>query len=426
MINPFEIGINFLETFIIFLFLTVYFGCKYNNPIKYIGFISGMLVAVAALTVLNSISVYEGIYGLILILIYFLYSFFFLKGDVFIKIFISSFIDCIVSIINLVTLLGMRVVSGASYEKLLSFSSERAVYISLAKILLIAICILLLKYKLSNIARRIHIVPVILLAFIAELSMTEIAQVMLVYDGLRKELFVISMAVVAIIILAYYIFFKTHYDAKLQADYFALKQKYEYDRARTREVTELYDKICGLKHDLSIYFTNALGYLDESPERAKSYMQSIVHNQIEGSKKFIETDNKCFNAVVSTKLSVCEREKIFTQITVQNHSLDKLGDDEVGIIFGNLFDNAIRASKNSRERTIELDVKIQGEYLSILMMNSIDKSVLDKNRDLATTKENKAVHGFGTKNIKRIVDKHDGMIDYFEEDGYFGCHILML
>ena len=78
MINPFEIGINFLETFIIFLFLTVYFGCKYNNPIKYIGFISGMLVAVAALTVLNSISVYEGIYGLILILIYVEYLFYLL------------------------------------------------------------------------------------------------------------------------------------------------------------------------------------------------------------------------------------------------------------------------------------------------------------------------------------------------------------
>lgn len=426
MINLFEIGINFLETFIIFSFLTMYFGCKYNNWIKYVGFISGMLVTVGTLTFLNSISIYEGIYGLILILIYFLYSSLFLKGDVFTKIFISSFIDCIVSIINSVTLLGIRVILNISYEKLLYFSSARVVYILLAKILLMAVCILLLKYKFNSMARRKNIISVIILAFIAELSMTEIAQVMLVYDGLRKELFIISVAVVAIIILAYYIFFKIHYDAKLQANYLALKQKYEYDKVHAQEVTELYDKICGLKHDLSIYFTNALGYLDESPEKAKEYMQSIIHNQIEGSDKFIETDNKCFNAIVSTKLSVCEKERIFTQITVQNHSLNKLADDEIGIIFGNLFDNAIRASKNSREKTIELDVKVQGEYLSILMMNSIDKSVLDKNRTLTTTKENKAIHGFGTKNIKRIVDEHDGMVDYFEEDGYFGCHILML
>ncbi len=59
------------------------------------------------------------------------------------------------------------------------------------------------------------------------------------------------------------------------------------------------------------------------------------------------------------------------------------------------------------------------------MMNSVDVSVLKNNKTLQTTKSDKAVHGFGTKNIQKIVDKHNGIVNYFEENGYFGCQILI-
>lgn len=108
-----------------------------------------------------------------------------------------------------------------------------------------------------------------------------------------------------------------------------------------------------------------------------------------------------------------------------NGVLNKLNDSEIGVIFGNLFDNAIRAAEASTEKTIELEVKRAGEYLSIVMMNSVDKSILNENGALETTKNDRAFHGYGIKNIKRIVSNYDGMMNFFEEDGFFGCQILI-
>ena len=94
-------------------------------------------------------------------------------------------------------------------------------------------------------------------------------------------------------------------------------------------------------------------------------------------------------------------------------------------MFGNLLDNAIEASKDSTRKIIRLDVRADDGFLSILLKNTIDKSVLDANSELRTTKKEKAYHGFGVKNIKRIIDKYNGFIDYYEEDGYFVCDIML-
>ena len=61
----------------------------------------------------------------------------------------------------------------------------------------------------------------------------------------------------------------------------------------------------------------------------------------------------------------------------------------------------------------------------IHIKNSIAATVLQNNPLLQTTKAQKFVHGFGIKNIKRIVKKYKGMIDFFEEDQCFVCEMIL-
>ena len=81
MINLFEISINVLEEFITIMFITLYLGCKYNDIRKYIGFIVTLIISVCMISMMNYFYQYEGILGLSFILIYFIYSLFFLKGN---------------------------------------------------------------------------------------------------------------------------------------------------------------------------------------------------------------------------------------------------------------------------------------------------------------------------------------------------------
>ncbi len=427
MENLFEIFVNIIEEFIILLFLSAYFGCKYDGKKKYAAFAAGMAISVGTITLLDNVSAFgvENFLGLFLILIYFSYSCIFLKGDVYTKIFISCFTDCVVVSIADLSSVIVSFLFNKNIPQLSILSAERIILIVMTKLLLICVCVFLYRHKISNVVKEKNIIVLIIMPILTEILFAGITPIYLKYGDLKEEMVALEASIVVLIMLMYYMFVQINHDAKLKTDYAVLSQKYESDKAHAGELKELYEKTCGIKHDLNIYFYTAMTYLENDVEKAKEYMNSVMNEKIKDDIRYIETDNEYFDAIVNTKLAVCHKKGILAQVRVMNNTLSKLSDEEIGIIFGNLLDNAIKAADESKEKTIELDVKKQSVYVSIIAQNSIDGSVLDANGDLNTTKSDKQSHGFGVKNIRRIVRDHDGIIDYFEEDNRFFCHILV-
>lgn len=423
--KAFEMLLNFIDAASIMIFLTLYLGAKYSGWKKYGGLVLGIAVDIAVTMILNHIYIFEALFSLIFILLYFTYMILFLKGDIYKKIFLAGFMYCIIYAVGAVCLLSTGILIGKTYEELLVFSTVRVIYCFSTKAVLILVLAVILRFPIKSTMPKSNAIAFILVPLVAELSIVEIVNMFIMHEDLKAKLFVVLGSVVGIIILSYYMLIRIESDLKLQKANAALKQKVESDREHAKEIVEMYDEICGIRHDLTIYFSNALTYMQESPEKAAGYMQSIVKEHLDIKNAYIDTGNKCFDTIVSAKIAICNRLDIYVSMEVMNGSLERLNDDEIGIIFGNLFDNAIEASKKSQERTIELEVKIKGDILSILMQNSVDKSVLESNKSLATTKKDKERHGYGTKNIKRIVADREGTIKYFEENGYFGCHITI-
>lgn len=425
MINLFEISINILEEFITVLFITMYFGCKYKNWKKYIGFILTIALSVSTITFFNSLYIYEGILGLTFIAIYFIYSLIFLKGDKYAKLFISGFINCIVYFLALFSVLLVSILSGQHISQLYGMTIERVILIAISKIFLIVSCVILLRLKLNNIAGRKNMIILIIMPIVVEISTIGIMNVFLENSELDYELLIATIGVMSANILTYYVFIKINRDAEKEAEIKVLQQKYESDRKHSQDIEELYSKTCGIRHDLLQHFTILKGLLDGNVDKAKDYLQSLTQNQLEAINAVVKTDNECFDAIVNTKTSICEKSGIDVQIRVMNNSLCKLKNDEIGVLFGNLFDNAIEAAKKSKRKIIELDVRSQGDNLMIFMVNSVEMSVLTNNQNLQTTKSDKEYHGFGIKNIKRIVNSHSGTINYYEENNCFCCDILI-
>ncbi len=425
MVNLFEISVNIIEDLITFSFLTLYFGCRYTGIKKIIGFLLGVCISVITITYLNSLYVYEGFLGLVFILIFFLYSLILLKGDIYTKLFISGFINCIIYFIALFSTLCAAEIFTHDYSVLYGMTVERILLIAMTKVLLIIVCILLLKFRFCNLAKHRNMLILIIMPIVAELSMVGIMQVFLKYSELKSELLLATVSVMIANILTYYVFIKVNKDAETENELNSIQQKYENDKKHAKDIEELYAKTCGMRHDLLLHFTALKKLLDISTDKAKDYINNVTQNQLEAGKYLIKTDNDCFDAIVNAKIAVCDTLGINVQTRIMNHSLDTLKDEEIAIIFGNLFDNAIEASQYSNQKSIELEVQTCGGYVSIMMSNSIDSSVLETNKNLISTKQNKHCHGFGTKNIQRIVKEHQGMIEYFEKDGFFCCDIYI-
>ena len=95
----------------------------------------------------------------------------------------------------------------------------------------------------------------------------------------------------------------------------------------------------------------------------------------------------------------------------------------ITVLFGNIIDNAIEAAEMSEEKIINISVRIQGQYVSIYIENSFNSQY--SNINLITTKKDKNLHGFGMKNVKRIVEECNGMMQCFAKDEMFCCDILL-
>lgn len=425
MVDWFDISISVIEEIITLSFVSLYLGWKYEGYKRISGFIVTLIVSVCIMEFLNSLYIYEGFLGMVFTLIYFLYALLFLKGDIYTKLFIAQFTNCIAYFSIILLQLCVSILTKVPNEILYAVGVYKIGISILSKLLLIVIFYMLLRFKTKSMQYKTYMKILVFLPVVTETTMTGIMNVFVAENGIHRNLLLSIISVMLANVLTFYAFIKISRDMKKESEMQIMKQKYDNDKRFAEEIEEIYSKTCGLRHDILNHMELLYRLIETDREKALEYIDSVVHNQLGQMKSFIKTDSECFDAIANAKLAICEKFDIKVQVRVMNNVLCRLKNDEIGVIFGNLFDNAIEAAKNTKEKRIELDVQAQGKRCSIVMVNSINASVLSHNAELNTTKKHKEYHGYGLKNINRVVESYGGMINFFEEDDFFGCDILI-
>lgn len=97
-------------------------------------------------------------------------------------------------------------------------------------------------------------------------------------------------------------------------------------------------------------------------------------------------------------------------------------------LLSDLLNNAFEACEKIEDITNSfLDVKMVtvDDFLQIVVTNSVDKKIIIKNNELVTTKSDKVNHGIGSTNIKDIVTKYKGNIQYNCVDKMFIAEVVL-
>ena len=94
----------------------------------------------------------------------------------------------------------------------------------------------------------------------------------------------------------------------------------------------------------------------------------------------------------------------------------------LGIIIGNLFDNAIEGVRNLPDEQRQIDFSIQNPNgifrIEILNPYEGERRKIEHHY-LTTKKENTEMHGLGLMSVQKIVEKYDGLIEISDEDNVF-------
>ena len=198
------------------------------------------------------------------------------------------------------------------------------------------------------------------------------------------------------------------------------KMQNELYRTQFEESEKKYDEMNKIHHDMKNHLQCISSLLDDKEyEKAENYIADMIKNKLNFEFKQINTGNRVVDAISNAKLTQCIDENILT--TVDAGSIEASIDDvDMCSLLGNIFDNAIEACRKvEKNKEIHFEINQKKGYINIIMKNSVQNSVIENNPKFKTTKKHKDIHGYGIKIVKSIVEKYNGMMELFEQDGFF-------
>lgn len=184
------------------------------------------------------------------------------------------------------------------------------------------------------------------------------------------------------------------------------------------------EKVLDMRHDMKNYLLQYKLLLEEGKvAEVLDDLERMLGKRL-SAEDFSYTKHPLINSLLKYKCEIAKKLHIPFRVRVlidpEYQNLDLM------VALSNLIDNAIEAETDVPEqfRSISVEIIEKDNHLSILIQNKITASVLAVNPDLTSSKEKNGVHGIGLKNVKRIVESQDGLIDIFEEKGEFCVHIF--
>ena len=173
------------------------------------------------------------------------------------------------------------------------------------------------------------------------------------------------------------------------------------------------------KHDLKNYLLPLQEAMETMPQSEMAKVWEKINQKIEDVQTLIQTGNSYVDSMINTKITLARSEKVDVKCTILS-KMEGIDDLEFCTVFGNLMDNAIEAERKvTGKKEIIIFVEEKMGYLRLEIQNKIEKSVLNENSSLNTTKKDTSSHGIGHKSVKRTMEKVGGALKYYETGDLF-------
>lgn len=214
---------------------------------------------------------------------------------------------------------------------------------------------------------------------------------------------------------------------ELQAE----KQRFLAEREMTQLTESKLDDLRCIRHDLKNQYSYMQILLAEKRyEELQQYFANLSEN-LPVQLSMIDCGNRTMNTVLNMELAKLKSDKIVFEHQLVVPPVLPFPDEDVCAIVTNLLDNAadecrrlLKAGKPSVK--VRLEIYPHQSYLFIKCINSTDRVALSRAKGgLRTTKDDEHMHGYGTRIITKLAEKHNGCADYSLEGESFVAQVML-
>lgn len=418
-----EIIATICENVIILWFLTSFFGAKYTGIKKYSAFVATVVITTAFTSFLSNILPDKFLLctaGFIILLI--LYCHLFLHGTLLCHILFPVIAETTLMLVAIsINALSVNFLPLSPSEAIVDRSVLRVVILIISKAILFGLFGLILLFTRKN-KTELHNNEWI--AFSAVFAATLLSGICVYENELGGEnkiiFFTLTVAGLIIInIISFYMLVRISREHKENIRKSMLLVQINEQTNNLDEMRRMYDELRKIRHNIK----GQLGTVSElirsgKNEQALSFLENAGISQAE-MNVLVYTDNDILNAILGFLSGKCSASDIALRTNVLSSDIIYFLPVDICIILTNLITNAIEASVCSQGKEILLELYVQRNYYCIRVANQIEKSVLESNPMLITTKKDKTAHGFGVASIKMLAEKYNGMTSFYERNGQF-------
>ncbi|MBR6222181.1 MAG: GHKL domain-containing protein [Lachnospiraceae bacterium] len=300
---------------------------------------------------------------------------------------------------------------GLSQDTLVSFSGQLIVF-------LFVICVCTIQKRKDHQIPLKHM-PLLLFIPIISLFLMDMFFFANINEIRFERIVPIASSLLAINAICFILFDKTSENYELNKQLEHSKRQLEYQASKYNLISDAYKQTRGIVHDIKKY--NRLVRSCVAEERYGELLDLIEENESSLKKNItlINTGNLVIDSFVTNYIFTAKQENIqfnyLIDIDKENVPIENY---DLCIILGNLLDNsfeACRKIKDDQPKKISLKIHISGNFFVIYIANTYDTAIPDT---LIANINHELIHGYGTLNIRKTVDKHHGFYYAKAEDIY--------
>lgn len=245
---------------------------------------------------------------------------------------------------------------------------------------------------------------------------------------ITTEMIILCMCVIFSIVITNYLVFlmvnKYTNIAEKRHEEEMIYQEIAYNDEYYQDMEKYQEQIQDIKHDMK----NQLAALYDAVEKGEREFVRDTLTEMLGDIRLAEdiiySANPILNSLIKVKMSKAKEKEIAMNVKTFVPKKMSIESGDMGVLYGNLIDNAIEACMKvqDRERFVDVETKFQDGKLLIVIRNSKSSEL---NLELKTTKEDKRMHGRGIRTVRRVAEQYGGNLLLEDEGDTFKASLLL-
>lgn len=204
-----------------------------------------------------------------------------------------------------------------------------------------------------------------------------------------------------------------------------IDEKNLYYAKQLETISEFADSMRSFQHDLKHHAIVLDSYMQkEEYDKMKVYYDDILR-YTKAYDSVVHSGNTTIDSILNYKSFEARNKGIRMDLSVAVPCEMTLTSSELVVVLGNLLDNAMEATVAAEEPFIGVKLIYDRGCLMIRIKNSHNNQIKKESGRFLSTKDHSLLHGYGLRNVKRIVDDNGGTMDIHDAEGIFAVDVLL-